>query len=105
MEYAVIQTSGHQHIVSTGDTITLDRYNAAEGDEITFDQVVLFVKGDTIEIGKPTLKNVYVTGKVLSHVLGEKKIGIRRRAGSYQRKFGHRQPQTRVQISEIKQVK
>ena len=39
--YALIETSGNQHRVSTGDLLVVDRVDAAVGDSVELDKVLL----------------------------------------------------------------
>ena len=43
--YAVVETSGHQFKIETGETVRLDRMDGEPGQEVTFDRVLL-VRGD-----------------------------------------------------------
>ena len=38
--YAIIATGGKQYKVSEGDVLKVEKLNAAEGDTVTFDQVI-----------------------------------------------------------------
>ena len=66
-----------------------------------FDKVVA-VSNRTLKVGKPYVKDAFVKGTVLKNGKG-KKITVftyKPKKGS-SRKIGHRQPYTKVQITEI----
>ena len=63
--YAVIESGGKQHRVIEGETLKLEKIEAATGDSIEFDKV-LMVGGDEIKIGTPLLEGGKVTAEVLS---------------------------------------
>ena len=43
--YAVIETGGKQYRVQEGDIITIEKLNAAVGDVVTFDKVLVLGEG------------------------------------------------------------
>lgn len=61
--YAIIETGGKQLKVEEGQTIYVEKLDAAEGDTVTFDKV-LFVGGDNVKVGAPYVEGAQVTGKV-----------------------------------------
>jgi large subunit ribosomal protein L21 len=100
--YAIIEDSGTQFKVTTGDTIRIDR-QVGEGDKtVTFDRV-LFVGGEgEPKIGAPLLSGVTVTADVIGAEKGPKVDSIKhKRRKGYYKKIGHRQKYTAVKISAI----
>ncbi len=104
--FAVIQTGGKQYRVSKGDKIKVEKLNNEEGSKITFDEVLLHVEGEKIDIGKPILSDFSVSGKILKQGKAEKitvfKFKPKKR---YQKKQGHRQRFTEVEIVDIGRIK
>lgn len=99
---AVIKTGGKQYLVSPGDKIKVEKLDKAEGKEITFGQVLLLVKGKTTKIGTPLVKGAKVTAKVLKEAKDKKIVVFKYKAKKrYQKKMGHRQPYTQVEILKI----
>ncbi len=102
--YAIIEDSGTQIKVATGDVVDLDLRDAAPSDTITFDRVLLISAGDSAPatIGTPYIKGAQVKAEVLEEIKGEKidVIKFKRRKG-YRVKTGHRQRYLRVRIGEI----
>ncbi len=99
--YAIVEDSGTQIKVSTGDVLQVDLRDV-EGDTITLENV-LMIGGK----GEPTLGTPYVDGatvavEVLEEVKGDKidVIKFKRRKG-YRRKTGHRQRYLKVKVGEI----
>ena len=101
--YAVLETGGKQYRVAPGATIEVEKIDAEAGKSFTFDRVLLVENDGTTTVGAPTVANASVTADVIEHLKGPKLIAfkMRRRKGS-KRTVGHRQPRTRVKISEIK---
>ena len=89
--YAVIETGGKQYKVSNGDTIYVEKLDAAE--ESTVDFKVVAVSTDD---------GFKVSGKVLKNGKGKKiTVFTYKPKKSEKRKMGHRQPYTKVQIEAI----
>lgn len=102
MKQAVIKTGGKQHLVTEGAQLKVEKLLTDEGKNITFDEVLLIADGDTITIGKPTVANAKVEGKVLQQGRHPKVTGVRMKAKKRQRVyFGHKQHFTKVEITKI----
>ena len=100
--YAVIETGGKQYRVKAGDKLRLEKIHADEGEQISFDKVILLGKDDGPMIGTPYIKDAVVTGKVLEHGKDDKVIVFRYRRKKNYRKFrGHRQQYTLIQVDGI----
>ena len=52
--YAIIKTGGKQYRVSKGDALRVETLDAAVGDTIDFDQVLMVGEGED-EIGRPAI--------------------------------------------------
>lgn len=97
--YAIIETGGKQIKVEQDAVIYVEKLPAEVNDEVVFDKV-LFADG---KIGRPYIEGATVKGVVEKQGKG-KKITIvkyRPKKSSTRRKQGHRQPYTRVRITEI----
>jgi large subunit ribosomal protein L21 len=99
--YAVIEAGGKQHRVVEGETLKLEKIEAATGDTVEFDQV-LMVGGDDIKIGTPVVAGSKVTAEVVAPGRHKKvKIIKFNRRKHYRRETGHRQWFTEVKITGI----
>jgi large subunit ribosomal protein L21 len=100
--YAIIKSGGKQHKVEAGRFIDVELLPQAEGEAVTFDQVLMVVDGDKVQIGNPGLKAT-VSGKIVKHGRGPKIVVYKMRPKKhYRRRAGHRQGFTRVMIEGIK---
>ena len=99
--YAIIEDSGTQFKVTTGDTIRIDRKVGEDEKTVTFDRILVVGGEGEPKIGAP-LAGVTVTADVVRAVKGPKVTTVkhRRRKGYYKR-IGHRQKYTSVKISAI----
>lgn len=100
--YAVIVTGGKQYKVSEGDTIFVEKLEAAEGDTVTFDKVLAVSDGESITIGEPEVDGASVTAKVVKQGKAKKIYVFKMKRKKNERsKKGHRQPYTKVVIESI----
>jgi large subunit ribosomal protein L21 len=100
--YAVIETSGRQHRVTTGDILHLDREVNPEEKTVTFDRVLLVAGEGTPRVGTPVVAGATVTADVVRSFRGPKIdiVKYKRRKG-YHKKQGHRQSLVEVKITGI----
>lgn len=100
--YAVIVSGGKQHRVQEGEILRLEKLEAATGDTIEFDQVLMVANGGDFTIGAPLISGAKVKAEILSHGRADKVtiIKFRRRKHSLKRQ-GHRQWYTDVKITGI----
>jgi large subunit ribosomal protein L21 len=99
--YAVIESGGKQHRVSEGESLRLEKLDAATGETVEFDRV-LMVGGDEIKVGTPVVEGARVTAEVVDHGRHAKvKIVKFNRRKHHRKETGHRQWYTEVRITGI----
>nr|MDH3153676.1 50S ribosomal protein L21 [Bacillus licheniformis] len=99
--YAIIQTGGKQIKVEEGQTVYVEKLVAEAGETVTFDNV-LFVGGENVKVGDPTVEGATVTGKVEKQGRAKKITVFKYKPKKNQhKKQGHRQPYTKVVIEKI----
>lgn len=99
--YAVIVSGGKQHRVVEGETLKLEKIEAATGESVEFDQV-LMVGGDSVKIGTPTVEGAKVTAEVVAQGRHDKvRIMKFNRRKHHMKQAGHRQWYTEVRITSI----
>lgn len=101
--YAIIKTGGKQYRIKKGDIIDVELIQGETGDEIEFSEDVLFFfDGKASKVGSPFIKGRTVKGKVLGRSSGPKITSVKYKPSHHQyRKFGHRQPYSQIEITEI----
>lgn len=100
--YAIIETGGKQYKVSEGDVIFIEKLEAAEGETVTFDKVLVVADGENVNVGAPAVEGASVTAKVEKQGKSKKIYVFKmKRKKNYRRKKGHRQPFTKVAIEKI----
>jgi len=99
--YAVIKTGGKQYKVSEGDLLKVEKLDGAVGDSIELAEV-LMVGGEEAKIGTPLLPNAKVTAQIVEQGKDKKVLVFKsKRRKNYRKKYGHRQPITRLKITGI----
>ena len=100
--YAVIKTGGKQYRVAAGEKIKVEQIAADVGQEIVFDQVLAVGNGAELKVGTPLVSGATVSVTVLAHGKHDKvSIFKMRRRKHYQKRQGHRQQFTELQIGAI----
>jgi large subunit ribosomal protein L21 len=100
--YAVIKTGGKQYKVVAGKKYKIEQIPADIGSEITIDQVLAVGEGESIRFGAPLVEGVTVQATVVTQGRHPKiKVYKMRRRKNYQRRQGHRQNYTELQIVSI----
>lgn len=101
-KFAVIQTGGKQYLVKPGETLKIEKIKAEKGGEIFFDKVLLTVDGENLNIGKPFIDGAKVGAKIVEEGRGKKVTIIHyKQKTRYHKKSGHRQPYTKITISDF----
>ena len=100
--YAVIKTGGKQYRVAAGEKIKVEQIPAEVGTQITLDQVLMVGEGEAVKIGAPLVAGASVSATVLSQGRHDKvRIFKMRRRKHYQKRQGHHQNYTELQINTI----
>ena len=100
--YAIVEIAGQQFKVEKDRKVYVHRLAAEEGAQIEFDSVLLVDNDGQVKIGTPKVEVAKVTAKVLSHLKGDKVIIFKKkRRKTFERKNGHRQYLTQIQIESI----
>lgn len=102
MVKAVVRVGGKQFIVAEKETLLVDLL--PEGTkELTLD-ALLVIDGDKTQVGKPTVKGVAVTAKVVEDLVKGDKIRVIRYKAKKRvhKETGHRQKYSKIEIVSIK---
>lgn len=100
--YAVIKTGGKQYRVAEGDVIEIEKLASDEGESVDFTEVLMVGEGEDVKIGAPFLDGGKVTATIKEQKRGKKIEIIKfRRRKHHQKRTGHRQYLTKVEIISI----
>ena len=100
--YAIVEIAGQQFKVAKDQKVYVHRLQGEEGSKVTFDNVLLLDSNGNVTIGAPAIEGASVTAQILSHLKGDKVIVFKKkRRKGYQKKNGHRQYLSEIQIESI----
>ena len=101
MKYAVIKNGGSQYKVAEGQVIEVELLESSDK-TFVFDQVLLAVDGDKVELGTPTVAGLKVYGELIADIKGKKIEVLKYKSKSrYRKHTGHRQKYTQLKITGI----
>lgn len=100
--YAVIKTGGKQYRVAKGDKLKVEKLPVEAGSSVDINDVLMVGDGDKVTVGTPLVDGGKVTATVVSHGRGKKiEIVKFKRRKHYQKRTGHRQDYTELEITDI----
>ena len=101
--FAVMKTGGKQYRVKEGSVLRVEKLDAADGDKVEFDKVLLVGEGADVKVGTPYVDGGSVEATVQSQGRGRKVDVIKfKRRKNYKRQHGHRQAYTEIRVTGIK---
>lgn len=110
---AVVKTGGKQYKVSPKSKLKIEKIKGEEGEKFVFDQILLISSEDgehtpipsqegNTYIGEPMIKGAKVEAKILKQARARKIEVVKHKAKKrYNRRAGHRQFFTEVEIEKI----
>lgn len=100
--YAIIESGGKQQRAVPGETLKVEKIDAAVGDTVSLDKVMLVSRDGNVELGKPFVEGASVTAKVVEQGRSRKILVFKKkRRKQYRRTRGHRQAFTALSIESI----
>jgi large subunit ribosomal protein L21 len=100
--FAVVDINGQQVKVQENEKYYVPKLDKKPNSQITFDKVLLLGDEKETKIGSPFIDGLKIKAKVLEHIKDEKVIVFKKkRRTGYQKKNGHRQQLTKIEITKI----
>ncbi len=100
--YAIVRSGGKQYKVARDTVLAVEKLDAAVGDKVRLDEVLLIASDAEVRVGAPCVPGASVTAEVVEQFRGKKINGFTYRPTKRtQRKYGHRQSLTRLKVVEI----
>ena len=88
--------------MTPGQTLDVERLDAAEGDTVELDRVLLIANDDKVTVGTPAIDGAKVVATAQGEGKARKIIVLKYKPKvRYQKKTGHRQLYTRLSIDKI----
>jgi large subunit ribosomal protein L21 len=99
--YAVVEINGKQYRAEQGKDLVVDRFNAAPGESVVFEKVML-LGGEKAQVGTPYVAGAAVKATVNEETKGDKVVVFKYMPKKgYRKTQGHRQPYTVLTVNEI----
>jgi len=100
--YAIVEIAGQQFKLQKDQRVIVHRLDAAEGDKLKFENVLLIDNNGTISVGAPAVEGASIEASVNRHLKGDKVIVFKKkRRKGYRVKNGHRQSFTEITVNSI----
>ena len=100
--YAIVEIAGFQFNVEPGKKLYVQHLEGEEGAKVSFDKVLLTDNKGKVTVGQPLVEGAKVEATILKHFKGDKVIVFKKkRRKGYQKKNGHRQAMTQIQIDAV----
>ena len=100
--YALVDYSGNQILIKEGEKTRIPFTDKKVGTKIVFDNVLFIDDGKDKKVGKPYINSFSINAKIVSHEKDKKIIVFKKkRRKGYQKKNGHRQNYTLIQVDSI----
>ena len=99
--FAIVEIAGLQYKVEQDQKLFVNRLKGDIGGKVSFDKILLTVNGST-SIGAPAVSGITVDAEIINHLKADKVIIFKKkRRKGYEKKNGHRQSLTQIQITGI----
>ena len=101
--FAIVNIAGQQFKVTKGQELYVHRLEAAKGDKVSFDEVLLIENEGSTKVGTPVVKGASVGATVIEpFVKGDKVVVFKKkRRKGYRVKNGHRQQFSKIKVDSI----
>lgn len=100
--YAIVKTGGKQFRAEKGETLIVELLEGEPGTNVELDEVLMVSDGDKFKLGAPFVKGAKVRAEIIRQTKGKKINAFNYKAKKNERKrWGHRQPQTFLKVTEI----
>lgn len=100
--YAIVKTGGKQYRAEPGSMLMVEKIEAEPGATVELNEVLMVRTDDSVKVGAPNVAGAKVIAEVVRQGRGRKITGFKYKPKKNERKrFGHRQSQTWLRVSEI----
>lgn len=98
---AIVRADGRQLRLAEGQEFEVGSLDGQPGDTVSFD-VLMLLDGQETVIGTPLVEGAALKARITAHGRAPKLIFMKyKNKVRYRRKFGHRQPVTRLVVESI----
>lgn len=98
----IVKTGGKQYTAGTGDVLIVEKLDGEAGTKVELTEVVAVIDGAKTVVGSPFVKGAKVVGEIVRQSKAKKINAFNYKPKKNERKrWGHRQPQTHVKVTEV----
>lgn len=100
--YAIVKTGGKQFRAEKGVTLIVEKIEGEVGAEIELTDVLLVSDDGKVKVGSPYVKGAKVRARIVRQAKGPKIEAFNYKPKKNERKrWGHRQPETHLTVTEV----
>ena len=100
--FAVVDILGQQFKVEEKKKYYVPKLKEETDTNVVFDNILLYSDDEGTKVGNPKVSGVKVVARVLQHLKDDKVIVFKKkRRTGYDKKNGHRQQLTRIEVTKI----
>lgn len=101
--YVIVEIAGQQFKAEQGKKLFVHHLGAEQGQELTFEKVLLVDNENEVKVGSPIVEGAKVVATVVSPLVKGEKVIIfhKKRRKGFKKRNGHRQFFTEITIKEI----
>jgi large subunit ribosomal protein L21 len=100
--YVIVQTGGKQFQAEKDKTIIVEKLEGEPGTTVELGEVLMVCDGENYTVGSPFVKGAVVRAEIVRQGKAKKINGFNYKPKKNERKrWGHRQPQTHLKVTEV----
>lgn len=100
--YVIVQTGGKQFKAEKDEVIIVEKLEGEPGTAVELADVLMVCDGSNFKVGSPFVKGAKVRAEIVRQGKSKKINAFNYKAKKNERKrWGHRQPQTHLKVTEI----
>jgi large subunit ribosomal protein L21 len=100
--YVIVQTGGKQFRAEKNETLIVEKLEGEPGTQVELGEVLMVCDGAKVTVGSPYVKGAVVRGEIIRQAKSKKINAFNYKPKKNERKrWGHRQPQTFLKITDI----
>lgn len=100
--YAIVKTGGKQIKAEKNEIVIVEKIDGEPGAKIDLDEVVALHDGKSLTVGSPFVKGAKVKAEIVRQSKAKKVEAFNYKPKKNVRKrWGHRQPQTHILITDV----
>ncbi|MBS1708896.1 MAG: 50S ribosomal protein L21 [Armatimonadetes bacterium] len=100
--YAIVKTGGKQYRAEKNDLLIVEKIDGEPGTPVELGEVVMVVADGSVKLGSPFVKGASVKTQIVRQGKAKKINAFNYKPKKNERKrWGHRQPQTHLLVTEV----